>query len=142
MSGEFYEPVSAHVNGGAAKTLGYLKGQRRPSPQNYRLKHTGTMGDNNLPPVKNYSYDCERRKAPVPKATEKPVMGLRSNKNFIVTNAVENILSVPRAAKEEIDWQKKSDFGKVPDYLSRIKENIENEYKMIRNLSNDQQEDK
>ena len=66
-------------------------------------------------------------------------MGLRSNKNFIVTNAVENILSVPKAAKEEVDWQKKPDLGKVPEYLGKIKDNIENEYRMIRNLSQEQQ---
>jgi len=29
----------------------------------------------------------------VPKVSEKPIMGLKSNKNFIVSNAVENILS-------------------------------------------------
>jgi len=88
MSGEFVEPHSAHVSGGDARTMGYLKGDRRPSPKNFRLKHTGTMGDNTLPTVENYSYDCKHRKDPVPKITEKPVMGLRSNKNFIVTNAV------------------------------------------------------
>lgn len=88
MSGEFMEPQSAHIHGGEARTMGHLKHARRPSPQNFRLKHTGTMGDNALPPVKNYSYDCHNRKDPVPKHNEKPVMGLRSNKNFIVTNAV------------------------------------------------------
>ena len=28
-----------------------------------------------------------------PKKEEKPILGLKSNKNFIITNAVENILS-------------------------------------------------
>jgi hypothetical protein len=50
----------------------------------------------------------------VPKATDKPVLGLHSNKNFIVTNAVENILSVPKAAKSDANWLEKKDFGKVP----------------------------
>lgn len=30
---------------------------------------------------------------PVPSRKEPPIMGLKSNKNFIVANAVENILS-------------------------------------------------
>lgn len=142
MSGEFSMPPSAHTNLGDAKTLGYLKGERKPSPQSYRLKHTGTMGDNSLPPVKGYSYDCEQKKPAVPKVHEKPVLGLKSTKNFIVSNAVENILSVPKAQKESVDWTKKPEYGQVPEYLSKIKENIHNEYRMIRNLSQEQQEDK
>jgi hypothetical protein len=39
---------------------------------------------------------------------------LKSNKNFIVTNAIENILSVAKKVPEPTDWQKKKDFGKVP----------------------------
>ena len=38
----------------------------------------------------------EARRPPVPKKDEKPVMGLTSNKNFIHTNAVENIMSVAK----------------------------------------------
>jgi hypothetical protein len=65
---------------------------------------------------------------------DKPVQGLSSNKNFIVTNAIENILSVAKKSEEPVDWQKKKDFGKTPEYLNRIKENIQNEYTMIQNL--------
>jgi len=32
----------------------------------------------------------------IPKKDEKPIMGLKSNKNFIISNAVENILSAPK----------------------------------------------
>jgi len=88
------------------------------------LKATGTMGDNSLPPgthsiyaVRQYSYDCSYKKDPVPTVKDKPVLGLRSNKNFIVTNAVENILSVPKAPKSDTNWIEKKDYGKVPDYL-------------------------
>jgi len=35
----------------------------------------------------------EQKKAAVPKKEEKPIMGLVSDKNFIVANAVENILA-------------------------------------------------
>ena len=97
--------------------MGHLKGERKPSPQNFRLKATGTMGDNSLPPVRQYSYDCSYKKDPVPTVKDKPVLGLRSNKNFIVTNAVENILSVPKAPKSDTNWIEKKDYGKVPDYL-------------------------
>lgn len=50
----------------------------------------------------------------MPLVSEKPVMGLKSGKNFVVTNAVENILSVPKAAKEDTRYVNKKDYGKVP----------------------------
>ena len=43
-----------------------------------------------------FSYDCSHKKESVPGPSDKPVHGLRSNKNFIVTNAIENILSVAK----------------------------------------------
>jgi hypothetical protein len=53
------------------------------------------MGNETLPPgttsrilVRNFSYDCSHKKAVVPRVNEKPVMGLKSDKNFIVTNAI------------------------------------------------------
>lgn len=99
------------------------------------------MGNETLPPgttrsiaVRNFSYDCRHKKDAVPKVTDKPVQGLKSNKNFIVTNAIENILSNAKKSEEQVDWQKKPDFGKTPEYLNRIKENIQGEYKMIQNL--------
>lgn len=51
-----------------------------------------------------------------------------------MTNAIENILSVAKKKEEDPDWLKKKDFGRIPDYLNRIKENIQTEYKMIQNL--------
>ena len=35
-----------------------------------------------------FSYDCSHKKEPVPGPSDKPVHGLKSNKNFIVTNAI------------------------------------------------------
>ena len=99
------------------------------------------MGNETLPPgisplktVRNFSYDCRHKKEGVPRVNERPVQGLKSNKNFIVTNAIENILSVAKKGQEEQDWTKKKDFGQTPDYLNRIKDNIQNEYTMIQNL--------
>jgi hypothetical protein len=98
-----------------------LKGDRNPVADNFLKKQTGTMGNETLPPgiiiiylVRNFSYDCRHKKDPVPKVADKPVQGLKSGKNFIVTNAIENILSNAKRAVEPIDWQKKKDFGSVP----------------------------
>ena len=88
-------------------------------------KSTGTMGNETLPPVRNFSYDCKHKKDSVPCVSDKPVQGLKSSKNFIMINAIENILSVAKRAPEPIDWTKKKDYGRTPDYLDKIKENIE-----------------
>ncbi len=53
-------------------------------------------------------------------------MGLKSDKNFIVTNAIENILSTAKREEDSIDWLKKQSYGQIPEYLQRIKENIQN----------------
>ena len=45
-----------------------------------------------LDPAK-FTYKDEARRAPVPKKDEKPIQGLVSDKNYIVANAVENILA-------------------------------------------------
>ena len=58
------------------------------------------------------------KKVPVPKKDEKPIMGLVSDKNFIVSNAVENILAAPKLpSNNEKDFLKKKNYGKVPKYL-------------------------
>lgn len=53
------------------------------------------MGSHELPPsnnhltlVRNFSYDCAHKRERVPLVSERPVYGQRSNKNFIVTNAI------------------------------------------------------
>jgi hypothetical protein len=38
-----------------------------------------------------------------------------------------------------VDWTKKKDYGQTPTYIHKIKENIDNEYKMIRNLHEEHQ---
>jgi len=69
-------------------------------------------------------------------------MGIKSTKNFITTNAVENIMSVPKKpAANFVDtkkgdtqpleisglvpkYLKRKDFGEVPEYLTRRKEEV------------------
>ena len=96
------------------------------------------MGNSTLPPVRNFSYDCTHKKPSVPKKTEKPTMGLKSDKNFIVSNAIENILSTARKMESPPNYTEKKDYGKVPTYLHRIKDSIDQEYKMIQTLHQQQ----
>ena len=92
------------------------------------------MGNEELPSVQQFAYDCTYKKDSVPSVTDKPIMNQRSNRNFIIANAVENILSTAKRAPEKENWLKKKDYGNVPEYILDVKENINNEYKMIQKL--------
>jgi len=99
----------------------------------------------NLPEKKDFKYpDEDQRRPNVPKHTEKPVMGIKSNKNFITANAVENIMSVPKQPASNfadtrggsthplepsgltLKYIKKKEYGKTPAYLVKRKEEEQN----------------
>lgn len=79
-------------------------------------------------------------KPPVPKATERPVMGLVSQKNFVTANAIENILAKPPKREEPLRATQKRDYGKVPKYLQTIKAQIAAEREMIAEYHRQQEE--
>ncbi|XP_033126896.1 enkurin-like [Anneissia japonica] len=100
-------------------------------------------GEPKLPASEPFKYaDDERKRPPVPKANEKPLMGLKSNKDFVKTNAVENIMSVPRKPAANFAdtvhgsthplepsglvpvYTSKKNFGKVPEYLTKRNEEV------------------
>jgi hypothetical protein len=66
---------------------------------------------------------------------EKPIMGLKSAKNFVTANAVETILAVPGtrapAKNDPPVYRHKEDYGKVPRYLSQVKDEIDRENMLI-----------
>ena len=65
--------------------------------------------------LKKFIYTDEIKRPAVPKKDEKPIMGLVSDKNYIVANAVENILAAPKLPpNNDRDYLKKKNFGKVP----------------------------
>jgi hypothetical protein len=108
------------------------------SPQSYLKRMSET-----LPPVRqNKSYQRPLmlpKRPPVPQKAEKPVMGLVTEKNFIVANAVDNILAAPKkpAPPPSLATQS-STFGKVPGYLNKVKKAVNKEYAMIGEMSKQQ----
>jgi len=117
------------------------------------IKKEGALfGPSKLPPARSASPPKDRdasesykesyadkRKGPVPSKNERPVMGIRTSKNFITANAVEAILQVPRAVEMgEPNYMKKEDFGKVPSYLTQVKEEIRRENEMIQKYVKEQ----
>eukprot|EP00736_Rhodelphis_marinus_P004052 Rmarinus@m.312 len=123
---------------GSAKTFG--KHTNKPDPNNFLKK----SGNENVPATSGHVAPFVRpvgstgRKAAVPK--ESPVFGLVSNKNYVTANAIENILSAPKnRGKGQTNYLKKKDYGKIPEYLERNKEEIEKEKEIIRQMHQQQQ---
>ena len=82
--------------------------------------------------IPKFSYNDVAKKPKLPAKGEKPIMGLKTEKNFITANAVESILRVPSLPVEKTpDYLVKADYGKVPDYLKDVKEEIKKENEMI-----------
>jgi len=114
IAGHITNPSGAHTHKANGGSFGLPKGAAKPDSTQFRLKHTGTMV---LPESSKYSRPGPK-KVDVPKKDEKPIMGLVSDKNFIVSNAVENILAAPNLpGNKNRDFLKKKNYGKVPRYL-------------------------
>lgn len=95
--------------------------------------------------AKCFKYPDETQRKPrVPNQSEKPVTGIKSKKNFITSNAVENIMSVPKrpacnfvdskdGAMHQLEpsglvpkYINKKGYGSTPTYLTKRKEAEEN----------------
>jgi hypothetical protein len=135
MSGDYSHFDGAHRNKSASAHFGRPVGEVRPSPDSFRKRGTGTMV---LPEKGEFSYKTQERKASVPRRGEAPILGLKTGKNYIVSNAVEVILKPAKAPPSQKDYLKKGNYGQVPRYLDRIKGDIEEEYKTLKQLKDEQ----
>ncbi|CAM9571051.1 unnamed protein product, partial [Pylaiella littoralis] len=80
-----------------------------------------------------------RMKPPVPRREERPTMGLPCAKNFVTSNAVEAILSVPaNRRRPPIDYLQKEDFGRVPEYLGLVQAEVRAENEMVEEFVREQ----
>jgi hypothetical protein len=105
---------------------------QRPDPSTYLRGQTKCKAVSGRVDVQKFDRPSASRKEPVPRAVDRPVLGLHTAKNFVTANAVEAILQVPAVRySEEPDYMAKQDYGKVPAYLSQVKEEIKRENEMI-----------
>eukprot|EP00744_Colponema_vietnamica_P000816 GILI01001417.1.p1 GENE.GILI01001417.1~~GILI01001417.1.p1 ORF type:complete len:208 (+),score=65.36 GILI01001417.1:65-688(+) len=110
-----------------------------PKPPMYRSKFSQS------PPPETTSHNRTREKVKpsVPKSSERPLMGLRSTKNFVVSNAVENILAAPKKVNQSPKrFVEKADYGQVPEYLQKIKSDIQEEYEFVRRMQEQEEEER
>jgi len=122
-------------------TFGKPKGGVKPHTDSYRKRGTGTMGYNYQAPSESaFKYDENYQKPAVPKVEEKPIMGLKTQKNYIVANAVENMLSQPKVLEKPAKFVEKREYGKVPKYLENIKDQMNREYEHIKAVHIEEEE--
>jgi hypothetical protein len=129
------------------RTFGTAPGALRNDPTDYMKKNAKTTKVKTLTEVRavqpNLLQPTELKpklKPDVPKKTDMPVMNLVTSKNFVVANAVETILAAPKKVSQDAkDYLKKEDYGKVPNYLKHIKQDIDDEYEYIQRIQEEEE---
>jgi hypothetical protein len=145
LNGEVIPQGSNHLNTAGTALWGRKKGDSKADPHRFTKKGEGTLKVFGTKTAVGEHKKRDSKKAAVPKKDDKPIMGLTSDKNYIVANAVENILAAPKIKEnQEKDYTKKRDYGKQPKYLQKIKKEIDQEYEMVREMQmeEDQQRDR
>ena len=132
-NGDYKLPLGAHQTLRKSATFGLPLGAYAPDPNNYHKK-----GQNFkiLPPLHKLHPECKIRKPPIPSINDRPLQGLKSNKNYILSNAIDNILMKPRKLRNNSceDIHHKF-YGKIPDYITKFRLEKENEINNQKELS-------
>jgi hypothetical protein len=126
----------------SARGMGKPPGSNSNTPRDYMRKkaHTDVVATLTDLKVKNPDKlepsDLKPKlKSSTPSRHDQPVMNLVTSKNFIVANAVENILAAPKKISPGAkDYLAKEDYGKVPKYLQHVKADVQAEYDYIQRL--------
>lgn len=130
--------MKGHANFGRAK-------EPLAGPSQFMKKYAGHT---TLAKPAKFTYH-DTQKQPVPKKSEKPVMGLVTTKNFVKTNALTNILSKPPPEKAELAAREvdagepkvlHAEHGRVPEYLKEVKKEVEAEYAYVNDLRQREQQ--
>ncbi|RNF12479.1 enkurin [Trypanosoma rangeli] len=146
MGGEVTEP-SIHS---AKKPLGIFGRDTGSTvnPADFLKKNEGPLtASRGVPTVNKTRFlksakDVAKLKADIPSRYDKPVMGMKTDKNYVVANAVESVLAIPTKCipppvNRAVD---RDDFGKVPAYLSEVKAEIEERHALVERLKAAQRE--
>lgn len=100
-------------------------------PKKYLRKNEGqpvpSRGISNVDQMEFKISDWHREKVKPDLPKDTPIYGLCMNKNYVVANPVENILAIPTKCipPPEPRPTESKDFGKVPEYLTELKQDIE-----------------
>ena len=120
--GSLRYPRGAHPIYGNWRSMGLPKGGYKMNPEKfYKKNHQYKILP---PPVEKIKSYNEVKKPAIITVKEKPIMGLKSEKDYVKSNAIDNILMEPRKRKipseRDLDYfLHKKDYGRVPNYLRR-----------------------
>jgi len=103
-------------------------------PSNYLKKHSRTepkLGGSNVSKFVRKLY--HEKKPSAPSRFDLPIMGLKTDKCFITSNALEAItMKLQRSTDpNQGEFMKFDGYGKVPSYLTKAKEDILREQKIV-----------
>ena len=138
MSGDYKFPRGAHPILRNSATFGLPLGGYYPDPHNFHKK-----GETHkiYPPTEKFHSYSSIKKPPIPTVNDAPIFGLKTEKNFIIANAVDNILMQPKKRNFSNDRPFHKYYGKVPDYIKKYRLNYENELKDIKEMRRKHQEE-
>lgn len=141
-AGGEYSDASVHPARKPIGTFGREVGAT-VTPVDYLRKNEGPMTASRGAPTVNTTkfkkseYNHNKSKPDVPLRSERPVMGMKTDKNFVVANAVENTMAVPTKAAPAPQPRAtdREDFGKVPQYISEIKQDLNARKQLIADMT-------
>jgi hypothetical protein len=82
------------------------------------------------------------RKDPLVPAADKPVMGLKTEKNFVKANALEVVNMAPKNCKVEPRLEQlRPTFGRAPPYLEQVKQQLQSEKQYVETLRENRAKD-
>ena len=138
MSGDYNLPRGAHPILRNSATFGLPLGGYSPNPLNFHKK-----GETHkiYPPTEKLHPLSLVKKPPIPTVNDAPIFGLKTEKNFIIANAVDNILMQPKKRNFSIEQPFHKYYGKVPDYIKKYRLNHENELNDIKEMRRKHQEE-
>ena len=139
LNGEYNLPRGAHPLNQQYATFGLPEGSYAADPNNYHKKgETFKI----LPPLEKLHQNDEIKKPSIPNKNYYPIYGLKSDKNFIIANAVDNILMKPkklRSGSQDMIFHKY--YGKVPYYIKKYRMEHETELNNIKEEKKRKQEE-
>jgi hypothetical protein len=124
LGGDFQLHNGAHKMKKSWGTFGLPNGSYQENPKEF-LKYKKNLKV--LPPIKTFKLPHDVLKASCPKKEDKPLI-LHGDKNFIIENAVDNILMKPKQVlTENSENVFHKYYGEVPNYIKKYRKNKEKE---------------
>lgn len=136
LGGDYVDQPRVHRHKLEASTFGPAS-EHFPDTTNFLPKHSKPE----LPEPRAFAREPPRgrtmatTKPAVVTRREVPVMGVSSGKNFVRANAVAVITAeAKKPVSRDVNYLEKKDFGRTPEYLNKVKDEIAAERSYIRSV--------